>query len=142
MHTHERISLIREQLCDGSTTTLAEKLSMSPQQASQLCSGARNAGQRMCERISAAFPSISRSWLILGEGPMFCQASNHTTQQPKRRQRPIPDTVEACHDEIRLLRELVDSKDVIISEQSSTISDLRNFVSVLMQLKSPKIPKP
>lgn len=72
----KKVIEIRRILCDNSNNKLAEKLGLSPQTVSNLTAGLRGIGRGTAYKILAAFPEISRSWLLADEGPMLVSADN------------------------------------------------------------------
>lgn len=46
-------------------------LGIDDKQASNYCGGTKKPGEKMIDRVLVAFPSVSRSWLVLGEGDML-----------------------------------------------------------------------
>ena len=66
-----RVAKIRTDFCDDNNTLFAERLGMSKQTASGLCNGTKSVGKQTIEKILAAFPQVSRSWLVVGEGNML-----------------------------------------------------------------------
>lgn len=75
----KKVIEIRRVLCDNSNNKLAEKLGLSPQTVSNLTAGLRGIGRGTAEKILAAFPEISRVWLLTGEGPMLLTEGNGNT---------------------------------------------------------------
>lgn len=66
-----RFSEIRAQFCQNSNKKFAEMLGIDDKQASNYCGGTKKPGEKMIDRVLVAFPSVSRSWLVLGEGDML-----------------------------------------------------------------------
>lgn len=66
-----RVAKIRTDLCGENNNLFAEKLKVAKQTASGLCSGEKSVGKKTIDKILAAFPEVSRAWLVLGEGPML-----------------------------------------------------------------------
>lgn len=66
-----RISKIRAVFCDNDNTKFSEKLGLSKQHASSICTGNKIAGDALLNKILHVFPSINKSWLKLGEGEML-----------------------------------------------------------------------
>lgn len=67
----ERLHRVREELCGGSNKEFAERLGVSPQYASALCTGQRAPKRETLERLLEVFPQVRRSWLMEGEGAML-----------------------------------------------------------------------
>ena len=80
----DRISKIRDTFCEGNSTLFAGKVGISRQQASSICNGSTNAGQKMLEKILDAFPEVNRAWLILGEGSMLTTPNNDASLSNKK----------------------------------------------------------
>lgn len=67
----QRIAKIRQVFCEDQNVNFAEKIGKDPTYTSQLCSGSKNAGKKILDKILAEFPSVRRCWLYLGEGSML-----------------------------------------------------------------------
>ena len=67
----ERLHRVREELCGGSNKEFAERLGVSPQYASAICTGHRAPRRETLERLLEVFPQVRRSWLLDGEGAML-----------------------------------------------------------------------
>jgi len=67
----ERLHRVREELCGGSNKEFAERLGVSPQYASALCTGHRAPRRETLERLLEVFPQVRRAWLLEGEGAML-----------------------------------------------------------------------
>ena len=63
-------------MCNNSNNELAARLGLSPQTVSNLTAGLRGIGRGTAEKILAAFPELSRVWLLTGEGPMLVTEGN------------------------------------------------------------------
>ena len=66
-----RISKIRAMFCDDDNREFANKLRISEQLASSICTGNKPAGDGTLNKILKAFPNVSKVWLFLGEGDML-----------------------------------------------------------------------
>ena len=62
---------MREELCGGSNKEFAERLGVSPQYASAICTGHRAPRRETLERLLEVFPQVRRAWLLQGEGAML-----------------------------------------------------------------------
>lgn len=67
----ERLHRVREELCGGSNKEFAERLGVSPQYASAICTGHRAPRRETLERLLEVFPQVRRAWLLQGEGAML-----------------------------------------------------------------------
>lgn len=67
----ERLHRVREELCSGSNKEFAEKLGVSRQFASAICTGHRAPKCETLERLLEVFPQVRRAWLLQGEGEML-----------------------------------------------------------------------
>lgn len=67
----ERLHRVREELCGGSNKDFAERLGVSPQYASAICTGHARPKAETLERLLEAFPQVRRAWLLQGEGEML-----------------------------------------------------------------------
>lgn len=70
----KRISKIRLDLCRDDNVNFAKMVEIHPSFASAICTGLKNAGAPTLNKILAAFPEVSRSWLYFGEGEMLTSA--------------------------------------------------------------------
>ena len=66
-----RIAKIRSVFCDDNNKDFGAKIGVSEQHASSICTGNKIAGNALLDKILHAFPSVSRTWLKLGEGDMI-----------------------------------------------------------------------
>lgn len=73
-----RINKIREYFCDGNNKIFAEKLGISTTQASNLCGGKINIGEKSLYKVLLAFPEVSKAWLFRGEGEMLSKQPTPT----------------------------------------------------------------
>ena len=62
---------MREELCGGSNKEFAERLGVSRQYASAICTGHRAPRRETLERLLEVFPHVRRAWLLQGEGAML-----------------------------------------------------------------------
>ena len=62
---------MREELCGGSNKEFAERLGVSRQYASAICTGHRAPRRETLERLLEVFPQVRRAWLLQGEGEML-----------------------------------------------------------------------
>ena len=67
----KRLHRVREELCGGSNKEFAEKLGVSRQYASAICTGHRAPRRETLERLLEVFPQVRRAWLLQGEGEML-----------------------------------------------------------------------
>lgn len=67
----KRLHRVREELCGGSNKEFAERLGVSPQYASAICTGHRVPRRETLERLLEVFPQVRRAWLMEGEGAML-----------------------------------------------------------------------
>jgi transcriptional regulator with XRE-family HTH domain len=67
----ERLHRVREELCGGSNKEFAERLGVSPQYASAICTGHARPKAETLERLLEVFPQVRRAWLLQGEGEML-----------------------------------------------------------------------
>ena len=68
-----RIWQIRQSLFDDNNRVYSQKICVNEQALSQICSGKRNAGIEIVQRILENIPEISPDWLLLGRGKMLRQ---------------------------------------------------------------------
>lgn len=86
MTINEKISKIREVICNGDNSEFAARLGVSTQYASNICKNGKNVGEKQKQHILDVFPDISRSWLLADEGSMLkdlpgCTNSENTNQK-------------------------------------------------------------
>lgn len=62
---------MREELCGGSNKVFAERLGISRQYASAICTGHARPKAETLERLLEVFPQVRRQWLLEGEGEML-----------------------------------------------------------------------
>ena len=74
-----RINKIRDYFCDGNNKLFAEKLGISTTQASNLCGGKINIGEKSLYKVLVAFPEVSKVWLFKGEGEMLSTPAGGVT---------------------------------------------------------------
>ena len=67
----ERLHRVREELCGGSNKEFAERLGISRQYASAICTGHARPKAETLERLLEVFPQVRRAWLLQGEGEML-----------------------------------------------------------------------
>ena len=67
----KRLHRVREELCGGSNKEFAERLGVSRQYASAICTGHRAPRRETLERLLEVFPQVRRAWLLQGEGAML-----------------------------------------------------------------------
>lgn len=67
----KRLHRVREELCGGSNKEFAERLGVSPQYASAICTGHRAPRRETLERLLEVFPQVRRAWLLQGDGEML-----------------------------------------------------------------------
>ena len=67
----KRLWQVREELCGGSNKEFAERLGISRQYASAICTGHRVPRRETLERVLEVFPQVRRAWLLDGEGAML-----------------------------------------------------------------------
>ena len=67
----KRLHRVREELCGGSNKEFAERLGISRQYASAICTGHARPKAETLERLLEVFPQVRRAWLLQGEGEML-----------------------------------------------------------------------
>jgi hypothetical protein len=68
---NERINLIRKEFCNGSNIEFAKTLGVSPQFSSNICKPGKKVGDKVLDKILAAFPQVNAVWLKMGQGEML-----------------------------------------------------------------------
>lgn len=67
----ERLHSVREELCGGSNKEFAERLGISRQYSSAICTGHARPKAETLDRLLEVFPQVRRAWLLQGEGEML-----------------------------------------------------------------------
>lgn len=65
-----RISQIRQTFFNDNNRAYSEKIDVNEQALSQICSGKRNAGIEIVQKIIDHMPEIDANWLLSGHGEM------------------------------------------------------------------------
>lgn len=117
-----RISEIRTLFCNGNNAEFAERLGVSKQYSSGLCTAGERITERTLEKILTTFPEVNRSWLYFGEGEMLIAEA-----APKpRRNIAEPSSKDSTSDaQVSLLRDIIREKDEKIAELTTDIALLR-----------------
>lgn len=66
----QRISQIRQTFFNDNNRHFSEKITVNEQALSQICSGKRNAGIEIIQKILDNMPEINANWLLLGREEM------------------------------------------------------------------------
>lgn len=117
-----RISEIRAFFCNGNNAEFAERLGVSKQYSSGLCTAGERITERTLEKILTTFPEVNRSWLYFGEGEMLIAEA-----APKPRRNIVEaSTKDSTSDaQVSLLRDIIREKDEKIAELTTDIALLR-----------------
>ena len=68
---NDRISQIRQTFCEDNNREFSELINVNEQALSQICSGKRNAGLEIVQKILDNLPEIDANWLLRGKGDML-----------------------------------------------------------------------
>lgn len=123
-----RISKIRELYCDGNNVVFAEKLGVSKQYSSGLCTAGERISERTLEKILKIFPEINRTWLFFGEGDMKIEEKTthrHDNVEKQKSETPIDA-------QIVMLREMLREKESKIEELIADNAQLRQQLRSLL----------
>ena len=121
----KRLHRVREELCSGSNKEFAEKLGVSPQYASAICTGHRAPRRETLERLLEVFPQVSRTWLMEGEGSMLSGgASGWTTSMSSSPEEMMSGSVTLPSELVAMFRRQAES----LAEKDSQISQLVDLV--------------
>ena len=72
---NDRISQIRQTFCEDNNREFSELINVNYQALSQICSGKRNAGLEIVQKILDNLPEIDANWLLRGKGNMTIDRS-------------------------------------------------------------------
>ena len=120
-----RINKIRDYFCDGNNKIFAERLGISTTQASNLCGGKINIGEKSLYKVLLAFPEVSKAWLFKGDGEMLSAGGDAAKQQRNNSEPSVPlslyaDAIrenERLRMEVERLREKVKSLSARMGEE-------------------------
>ncbi len=127
-----RISEIRAFFCNGNNAEFAERLGVSKQYSSGLCTAGERITERTLEKILTTFPEVNRSWLYFGEGEMLIAEA-----APKPRQNIVEASSKdiASEAQVALLRDILREKDKQIAELTADNALLRKELRELLYEK-------
>lgn len=127
-----RINQIREYFCDGNNKLFAEKIGISTTQASNLCGGKVNIGEKSLYKILLAFPEVSKEWLFKGKGQMLSTSTPASEGRAKAERSYSEGTLlqlytEAIRENERLRMEVerLREKVALLSERTSEAATLQ-----------------
>lgn len=127
-----RINKIRDYFCDGNNKLFAKKLGISTTQASNLCGGKINIGEKSLYKVLFAFPEVSKAWLFRGEGQMLSTSTpaSEPTANPERSYSEctlLQLYTEAIreNERLRMENEQLREKLLLLSERTSEAATLQ-----------------
>ena len=121
----ERLHRVREELCGGSNKEFAERLGISRQYASAICTGHARPKAETLERILEVFPHVRRAWLLQGEGEMLSgSATGWTTSMSSTPEEQSAGSVTLPAEFLAMYRRQAES----LAEKDSQISQLIDLV--------------
>lgn len=128
-----RIRKIREYFCFGKNVEFANKLGIKSNHASSICNGKVNIGLETIEKVLAAFPDISRRWLLTGEGPMLnpsgadvCPSAVHPDDgQTTKEQRT---SSESASNPLPSYPDIIAAKDAVIISLNAQLSAMQRTI--------------
>lgn len=127
-----RIRQIRDYFCFGNNTEFAKKLGVNTNQSSALCCGKQSVGLESIEKVLAAFPDVSRRWLLTGEGSMFAQVGVGEAVASESQQSSDPDLaimaakdaqIDALKAQAAAMQRTIDTQEAYIGRLEKILKD-------------------
>lgn len=109
----DRISQIRQTFCEDNNREFSELINVNEQTLSQICSGKRNAGLEIVQRILDNLPEIDANWLLRGKGNMTIDRSGKSVSVLDSPQATISNGDMAINTPTELLNLLTSQQDTI-----------------------------
>lgn len=109
----DRISQIRQTFCEDNNREFSELINVNEQTLSQICSGKRNAGLEIVQRILDNLPEIDANWLLRGKGNMTIDRSGKSVSVLDSPQATISNGDMAINAPTELLNLLTSQQDTI-----------------------------
>lgn len=146
----DRFSKIKAIYFGNNNRRFAEAIDINETTLSSICNGKTNAGSKIMEKVLAACPDVSRSWLYFGEGSMTTSPTPRETPPQQRsservydgsstglqRDNSITNTGNNNYGYIggmsnEQLATILQSKDDLIAELKARIEDQRAYINML-----------
>lgn len=125
----ERFAKIRVVFCENNNKKFAELTGIDPRSLSSICTGNRNPGKDVIERVLAAFQDINRAWLVLGEGEMLKSGVSQTNNGSVGGD--MIASMKTERQESDQIDRLLDKMEDVVSKQSEQIDRLLTIVEQL-----------
>ena len=109
----DRISQIRQTFCEDNNREFSELINVNEQTLSQICSGKRNAGLEIVQRILDNLPEIDANWLLRGKGNMTIDRSGKSVSVQDSPQATISNGDMAINAPAELLNLLTSQQETI-----------------------------
>lgn len=109
----DRISQIRQTFCEDNNREFSELINVNEQALSQICSGKRNAGLEIVQKILDNLPEIDANWLLRGKGNMTIDRSGKSVSVQDSPQATISNGDMAINAPTELLNLLTSQQDTI-----------------------------
>ncbi|MEM6298800.1 MAG: hypothetical protein AAF740_08955 [Bacteroidota bacterium] len=133
MNIHERIDHMIKALCNDNASEFAAKVGEIPSKIGHYAGRGNRVSMpkaAFLEKVSNAFPSVSYSWLLKGEGDMLKQGGEEET---------LPVTVEdVLRDQVNYLK---DQSQVLQNEKAQLIAQLNNLSVALRAISESSLGK-
>lgn len=109
----DRISQIRQTFCEDNNREFSELINVNEQALSQICSGKRNAGLEIVQKILDNLPEIDANWLLRGKGNMTIDRSGKSVSVLDSPQATISNGDMAINAPAELLNLLTSQQETI-----------------------------
>lgn len=109
----DRISQIRQTFCEDNNREFSELINVNEQALSQICSGKRNAGLEIVQKILDNLPEIDANWLLRGKGNMTIDRSGKLVSVQDSPQATISNGDMAINAPAELLNLLTSQQETI-----------------------------
>lgn len=110
---NDRISQIRQIFCEDNNREFSELINVNEQALSQICSGKRNAGLEIVQKILDNLPEIDANWLLRGKGNMTIDRSGKSVSVQDSPQATISNGDMAINAPAELLNLLTSQQETI-----------------------------
>lgn len=109
----DRISQILQTFCEDNNREFSELINVNEQALSQICSGKRNAGLEIVQKILDNLPEIDANWLLRGKGNMTIDRSGKSLSVQDSPQATISNGDMAINAPTELLNLLTSQQETI-----------------------------
>lgn len=118
---NDRISQLRQTFCEDNNREFSELINVNEQALSQICSGKRNAGLEIVQKILDNLPEIDANWLLRGKGNMTIDRSGKSVSVQDSPQATISNGDMAINAPAELL--------ALLTSQQETIKRLTEIIA-------------